>query len=272
MSAALAYYTVFSIAPLLLLTISIAGLVFGSDAVEGRIVTQLGSLVGPSSAATIQSMIKAAYRPGGSVIASAVSIITLLIGAIGVVWELKSALNQIWRTAEPGGMKEIVKRNLVLLAMMLGIGFLLAVSLVISTTIAAVSEYFGNLLPARQAFLELANFVFSLAVVWVLFAAIYRILPSVEIDWRDVWIGGAVAALLFNLGKLALGYYLGRSAVASEYGAAGSVLIMLVWIYYSGLIFYFGAEFTAVYAARRGSRAATPLSAGTAPGDSRHQA
>src|SRR6185312_6684893 len=122
MSAALAYYTVFSIAPLLLLTISIAGLVFGSDAVEGRIVTELGSLVGPSSAATIQSMIKAAYRPGGSVIASAVSIITLLIGAIGVLWELKSALNQIWRTAAPGGMKEIVKRNLVLLAMMLGIG------------------------------------------------------------------------------------------------------------------------------------------------------
>ncbi len=255
MAAALAYYTAFSIAPLLLLSITIAGFVFGREAVQGKIVAQIGGLVGTHSATAIQSMIESAYRPTQGILASIISIISLIAGAIGVLSELKSALNQIWRTSEPGSIKDVVKRNVVFLGMMFGFGFLLAVSLIISTAIAAIGAFFGGFLPAPQSFLQIINFVFSFAVVWVLFAAIYRILPNTKIEWRDVWIGAAVTSLLFNLGKLGLGLYLGRSAMASEYGAAGSILIFLLWVYYSGLIFYFGAEFTAVYSQSHGSRA-----------------
>jgi membrane protein len=254
MAAALAYYMAFSVAPVLLLAITIAGFAFGRDAVQGKIVEQISGLVGTHSAETIQSMIQAAYRPGQGVIASIVSIVTLLFGAIGVFSELKAALNQIWRTEESGSVKEIVKKNVVFLGMMLGIGLLLAVSLIISTAIAAVGAYFGSFLPARQSILQFLNFAFSFGVVTILFAAIYRILPNTDIEWRDVWVGAAVTSLLFNLGKLGLGLYLGRSAVASEYGAAGSILIFLLWVYYSGLIFYYGAEFTAVYSESHGSR------------------
>lgn len=253
MAAALAFYMAFSIAPLLLLAITIAGFVFGRDAVQGKIVEQISGLVGTHSAEAIQGMIQAAYQPGKGLFASVISIVTLLVGAIGVLSELKAALNQIWRTQESGSVTEIVKRNVVFLGMMLGIGLLLAVSLIISTAIAAVGAYFGSFLPARQSVLEAVNFAFSFGVVWVLFAAIYRILPNTDVEWHDVWIGAAVTSLLFNFGKLGLGLYLGRSAVASEYGAAGSILIFLLWVYYSGLIFYYGAEFTAVYSESHGS-------------------
>jgi membrane protein len=254
MAAALSYYTIFSMAPLLILAISIAGLVLGRDAAQGKIVEQIGGLVGVQSAAAIQSMIQAAHRPSKGVFADLVGIISLFVGATGVLSELKSALNQIWRREEPGDVKEIVRKNVLFFGMLLGIGFLLAVSLILSAAIAALGKYLAGFLPAPELVLHAADFAFSAGVVALLFAAMYRFLPNTSIEWRDVWFGAIVTSVLFNLGKLGLGLYLGKSAVSSSYGAAGSVLILLLWVYYSGLIFYFGAEFTKVYTDRLGSR------------------
>jgi membrane protein len=254
MAASLSYYTIFSMAPLLILAISIAGFVLGRDAAQGKIVEQISSLVGMQSAAAIQSMIQAANRPSKGIFAGVVGIISLLAGATGVLSELKSALNKIWRTEEPGDVKEIVKKNVLFLGMLLGIGFLLAVSLILSAAVAALGRYLAGFLPAPEMILQIANFAFSVGVVALLFAAMYRFLPNTKIEWRDVWFGAIVTSVLFNLGKLGLGLYLGKSAVSSSYGAAGSVLILLLWVYYSGLIFYFGAEFTKVYTERMGSR------------------
>ena len=254
MAAALSYYTVFSMAPLLILAISIAGLVLGRDAARGKIVEQISGLVGVQSAAAIQSMIQAANRPSKGVFAGVVGIISLLAGATGVLSELKSALNKIWRTEESSDVKEIVKKNAVFFGMLLGIGFLLTVSLIVSAAVAALGKSFGGLLPAPELLLHTADFVLSVGIVVLLFAAMYRFLPNTRIEWHDVWFGAIVTSVLFNLGKLGLGLYIGKSAVSSSYGAAGAVLVLLLWVYYSGLIFYFGAEFTKAYADRVGSR------------------
>ena len=254
LAAALSYYTVFSMAPLLILAIAIAGLVLGRDAAQGKIVEQIGGLVGTQSAAAIQSMIAAANRPAKGIFAGVVGIISLIAGAIGVMSELKSALNKIWRTEESGDVKEIVKKNVVFVGMLLGVGFLLTVSLILSAGIAAVGKSLGGLLPAPELLLHAANFALSVGIIALMFAAIYRFLPNTKIEWRDVWVGAFATSLLFNVGKLALGLYIGKGAVGSTYGAAGSVLVLLLWVYYSGLIFYFGAEFTKAYADRFGSR------------------
>jgi len=254
MAAALSYYTVFSMAPLLILAISIAGLVLGRDAAQGKIVEQISGLVGVQSAAAIQSMIQAANRPAKGVFAGMVGIISLLAGATGVLSELKSALNKIWRTEERSDVKEIVKKNVVFVGMLLGIGFLLTVSLIVSAAVAALGKSLGGLLPAPELLLHTADFVLSVGIVALLFAAMYRFLPNTRIEWHDVWFGAIVTSVLFNLGKLVLGLYIGKSAVGSSYGAAGAVLVLLLWVYYSGLIFYLGAEFTKAYADRVGSR------------------
>jgi membrane protein len=254
MAAALSYYTAFSMAPLLILAISIAGLVLSREAAQGKIVEQIGSLVGKQSAAAIQSMIQAANRPSKGILASFVGIISLIAGATGVLSELKSALNKIWRIQERSDIKEIVKKNVVFVGMLLGIGFLLTVSLVVSAAVSGLGKFLGGLLPAPELFLHTADFVLSLGIIAVMFAAIYRLLPNTKVEWRDVWVGAAVTSFLFNLGKLGLGLYIGKGAVGSSYGAAGSILAFLLWVYYSGLIFYFGAEFTKVYADRYGSR------------------
>ncbi len=254
MAAALSYYTVFSMAPLLILAISIAGLVLGRDATQGKIVEQISGLVGVQSAAAIQSMIQAANRPSNGVIAGVLGIISLLAGATGVLSELKSALNKIWRTEESSDVKEIVKKNVVFVGMLLGIGFLLTVSLIVSAAVAALGKSLGGLLPAPELLLHTADFVLSVGIVALLFAAMYRFLPNTRIEWHDVWFGAIVTSVLFNLGKLVLGLYIGKSAVGSSYGAAGAVLVLLLWVYYSGLIFYLGAEFTKAYADRVGSR------------------
>jgi membrane protein len=254
MAAALSYYTVFSMAPLLILAISIAGLVLGRDAAQGKIVEQISGLVGVQSAAAIQSMIQAANRPSKGVFAGVVGIISLLAGATGVLSELKSALNKIWRTEESSDVKEIVKKNVVFVGMLLGIGFLLTVSLIVSAAVAALGKSLGALLPAPELLLHTADFALSVGIVALLFAAMYRFLPNTKIEWHDVWFGAIVTSVLFNLGKLGLGLYIGKSAVGSSYGAAGAVLVLLLWVYYSGLIFYFGAEFTKAYADRVGSR------------------
>ena len=247
MAAALSYYTAFSMAPLLILAISIAGLVLGREAAQGKIVEQIGGLVGTQSAAAIQSMIHAANRSSKGIFASVIGIVSLIAGATGVLSELKSALNKIWRTQERSDVKEIVKKNVVFLGMLLGIGFLLTVSLVVSAAISGLGKFLGGWLPAPEFLLHIADFVLSVGIIAVLFAAMYRFLPNTKVEWRDVWVGAAVTSFLFYLGKLGLGLYIGKGAVGSAYGAAGSILVLLLWVYYSGLIFYFGAEFTKAY-------------------------
>lgn len=253
MAAALSYYTAFSMAPLLILVISIAGLALGREVAQANIVEQIGGLVGAKSAAAIQDMLQAANRPAKGIVFSIIGIVSLVAGASGVLSELKSALNSIWRTREPGDVKEIIKKNVLFVGMLLGIGFLLTVSLVLSAALASIGKFFSGLLPASEIILHGVDFILSVGIIAVLFAAMYRFLPNTTVQWRDVWVGAAVTSLLFNLGKLGLGLYIGKSAVASSYGAAGAILVLLLWVYYSGLIFYFGAEFTKTYADRYGS-------------------
>jgi membrane protein len=254
MAAALSYYTAFSIAPLLLLVVSIAGLVFGKDAAQGQIVTQMSGLIGHRSAAALQSMIQAAHHPAKGALATAIGLISLLAGATGVLSELKSSLNHIWGTDEPGGITALFKQNIQYFGIIFAIGFLLLVSLAVSAAVAATGKWVSGVLPVPEFLLHLVNSLVSLGIVTLLFGCIYKILPNTWIAWKDVWVGSAVTAFLFELGKIVLGLYLGKGTVGSSYGAAGSILIILLWVYYSGLIFYFGAEFTKVYADRFGSR------------------
>lgn len=254
LSAALSYYTVFSLAPLLILAISIAGLVFGRDAAQGQIVEQLSELVGRQSAVTIQSMIEAAWRPAAGVAATVIGTFTLLLGASGVMVELKSALNRIWGAKSQEGFRRLVVTRLLSFGMVLVIGFLLLVSLIVSAVISALGKYLAGFLPMSEAVLQALNLALSLGVITLLFAIIYKVLPDMKIAWRDVWLGAAVTSLLFTLGKFLIGLYLGKSAVGSSYGAAGSVLVLLLWVYYSAFILYFGAEFTKVHSDFRAER------------------
>jgi membrane protein len=256
LGASLAYYTVFSLAPLLLIVIAIAGLAFGQEAVQGQIVTQVGNLVGEQSAGALQSMIQGARKPQTGAIASAIGIATLLFGASGVFGALQDALNTIWEVApKPGrGVLGILRDRFVSFTMVLGVGFLLLVALVVSAGLAALGTMLGEMLPAPAVVLQVINLVFAFGVITLLFAMIFKILPDAEIHWGDVWIGAAVTALLFTIGRFALGLYLGRSAFGSAYGVAGSFIVILLWVYYSAQILFFGAEFTQVYANTYGSR------------------
>ncbi len=242
-------------APIILLAVALAGLMLGREAAEGRVMEQLAGLVGPQSAAAIQGMVAAANRRATTgALASVIGIISLVVGAIGVLAELKGALNHIWRAKAPRDLKELVRQNVLYVGFLLGIGFLLAVSLIVSAIIAAMGKFAAGIIPCPDLILQTSEFIFSVGIITVLFAAMFKFLPDTEVKWHDVWLGAALTAILFNLGKLGLGLYLGRGTVGSAYGAAGSVLIILLWVYYSGLIFYFGAEFTRLYAERFGSR------------------
>ena len=256
LGAALAYYTVFSIAPLLVIVIGIAGLVFGEKAAEGAIVQQISGLVGEQSAAAIQTMLANARTPSSGGLAAAVGIVTLLIGASGLFGQLQDALNSIWGVEpKPGrGVLGMLKDRFLSFVAILGTAFLLLVSLVISALLSAVGAVFNAWLPAPEIVLHLVNSAVSFGVITILFAMIFKLLPDVKIAWRDVWLGAVVTALLFTIGKYALALYLGKSDVGSAYGAAGSLVIILVWVYYSAQILLFGAEFTAVYADEYGSR------------------
>jgi len=247
LSAALSYYTCFSLAPLLLLIIAVMGLVFGRDAAQGQIFEQLSGLIGPRSAGMVQTMIASAWHPAKGIIATLISLVTLLVGAFGVVSELKSGLNRIMKAKEPTGLEHMLKERAKYLGFILGIGFLLLVSLVISAALAAISEFFSQVLPFPKVILQTLDLVLSLGVITLLFAMMFRFLPNIRLPWRAIRIGSFFTAVCFTIGKFALGYYLGRGSVASSYGAAGSVLIILLWMYYSALILYFGAEFTKVY-------------------------
>jgi membrane protein len=256
LAAALAYYTIFSIAPLLIVILAIAGLVFGQKAAQGQLTSQIQQLVGPASAQAIQEMLAHARHPTHSIVATVIGTITLVLGAGGVFGALQDALNTIWGV-EPkpnAGFMRMVKDRFLSFSMVLGLGFILMVSLVLSAGISAVASYFGGRLSGAPWLWEALNTVVSFGIFALLFAMMFKILPDAKVQWRDVWIGALLTALLFTIGKFAIGLYLGRGAVGSAYGAAGSFVVLLLWIYYSAQILFFGAEFTKVYAKRYGSK------------------
>jgi len=260
--AALAFYTVFSLAPVLILSIAIAGFFFGEAAARGEIVDQIGDLVGPQGAQLVQSVLQNASRPGAGTIATIISIITLVLGANTALAELKAGLDQTWNVPPERrtGFWYSVRTRLLSVGLILSLGFLLLVSLVISAALTALERLSrGEML--INAVLTWINFLFAFVLVATLFATIYKVLPSVKIAWRDVTIGSFVTALLFTAGKFAIGVYIGNSGVASTYGAAGSVVLILIWVYYSAQILLYGAEFTHAFAYRFGSYATTAASA-----------
>ena len=257
MGAAIAYYTLFSIAPLLILLIALAGFVFGEEAARGEIVFQLQGRIGHEAAAVVQSLIKSVSKPGQGAIATLVSVFTLLLGASSVFGELQSALNRIWRAPDPAnrsGLFNFIKGRLLSFAMVLGLGLLLLLSLAFGTFLSAVGQWSNRWFSGWQGVLQAANFVVSFTLNAVIFAMIYKIMPRARIAWRDVAIGAMVTALLLETSKLLIGLYLGRTTVTSGFGAAGSLVLFLMWIYLSAQIFLLGAEFTWVYSHQHGSQ------------------
>ncbi|HZO24888.1 MAG TPA: YihY/virulence factor BrkB family protein [Chloroflexota bacterium] len=256
LAAALAYYTAFSIAPLLLIAISVAGLVFGREAAEGQVVAQLQGLLGPEAAETLQTSIAQSQDTGASTLSAIVGIAMLVWSASNVFSQLQDALNTIWEVApDPNaGMVATVKRRFLSMTMVLGIGFLLLVSLVLTAAVSAVGNLLAGFLPGGELLWQGVNFLLGFAVVALLFAAIYKVLPDAEVEWSDVWVGAVVTSFLFTVGRILIGLYLGHASVGSTFGAAGSLLVFLVWVYYSAQILFFGAEFTQVYAQKYGSR------------------
>lgn len=256
LGASLAFYSVLSLAPLLLIAIAVAALVFGEEAAQGQIVEQLGGLVGEEGAETIEGMIANAQKPGVGSVAAIVGLVTLLFAASGVFGALQDAMNTIWEVQpKPGrGFWGMLKDRFLSFAMVLGTGFLLLISLVISAAVSGLFGYLERIAPGLGPAAGVANAVVSFAVVALMFTLIFKYLPDAEISWRDVWVGALLTTVLFLLGKFLIGLYLGRSSYGSSYGAAGSLVALLVWIYYSAQILFFGAEFTQVYANRYGSR------------------
>lgn len=259
LAAALAYYSLLSLAPLLVISVAVAGFFLGPEAAQGRVVGELGSVVGSEAAQGIQSTVASAQSPAGGVISTVVGVITLFIGASGVFGELQASLNTIWEVKpKPGrGIWGELRARFFSFSMVLGVAFLLLVSLVVSSVLSAVGTKFSGFLPGGETVWQVLNFAFSLAVVTALFALIFKYIPDAEVRWRDVWLGALVTAILFTIGKFLLGLYLGKAAVGSAYGAAGSTVALVVWVYYAAQIFLLGAEFTQVQA-RRSGRAIKP--------------
>jgi membrane protein len=254
LGAALAYYTVFSLVPFLVVIIALIGMVFGEDAARSAILSQIATLVGEQSAAAIKDLIQRAEQPSTGLIATGLAVVTLLFGASGVFGQLQDALNTVWgiEPKEGRGIWGFVKDRFLSFVAVLGTGFLLLVSLILSSALAAIGDWFSGLLPLPETVLHLLNFALSFAVITGLFALIFKILPDAKVAWKDVRVGAVLTAGLFTVGKYALGLYLGKSNVASAYGAAGSLVLILLWVYYSAQILLFGAEFTQVYANRFG--------------------
>jgi membrane protein len=251
--AAIAFYTILSLAPLLVVVVAVAGFFFGPEAVRGEVYGQLRNLIGSQAASTIQSVLKAAYRPATGIAASVVGFLVLLMGASGVFLQLRQTLNFIWGVdpSVDSGLGGMVRSRLFSFAMILAIGFLLVVSLAVSAVISAIGAYASGLISIPTPVLLVVNFVITFAVTSFLFALIYKFVPEAKIEWADVVAGAIFTALLFDIGKIVIGLYLGRASVGSAYGAAGSLVVLLVWVYYSSQVFLFGAEFTHVYASAR---------------------
>jgi membrane protein len=256
-AAALSYYIVFSLPPLLILILLIAGAVFDPAQVQAALAKQMGGFMGAEGAAEIRTIMEQAERPGGRGLKAVLGIAAILFGATGSFIQLQSALNRAWEV-EPdprqGGIKNMIFKRVLSLGMILGVAFLLLVSLALSAALSAVGGMIGRMIPGgSEVVAHIFNFVLSFVVIAGLFAAIYKVLPDAKISWKDVRVGAVVTALLFTVGKFALGLYLGRSNPGEAFGAAGSLALLLVWIYYSSMIVLFGAEFTQAWAIRKGS-------------------
>jgi len=260
LAAALAFYTTFSLAPLLIIGIAIAGSVFGAEAARGEIVEQVRALIGPQGAHAVEALLANAHRPGAGLWATAAGVVALFFAALGVFNMLQDAMNMLWNVGSRKGTwwKLLLKDRAVSFIMVLGSGFLLLVSLLLSALLSGIGHFAEGYLPSWFHFLRWTNVVADFAVVTILFAFIFRLIPDTRVEWRDVWGGAGLTAALFAVGKFLIGLYLGNSTIASSYGAAGSLVVILVWVYYSAQILFFGAEFTQVYAYRRGSRRSAP--------------
>lgn len=257
MGAALAYYTMFSLAPLLLIVISVAGLVFGEEAARGQIEIQLRSLMGARGAGAVQDLLASVHEPAEGAAATALGVLLLFVGATTVFGELQDSLDRIWRVParrRTSGWLTLVRARLLSFGMILAIGFLLIVSLVVSAALAAMGRWWEPIFGGWYAMAAAAHAIGSFLLVAAMFALIYKVMPRAHVQWKDVWIGALFTALLFSLGKSLIGLYVGRSGVVSGFGAAGSLVVILLWVYYSAQIFLLGAEFTWVYANTFGSR------------------
>jgi membrane protein len=257
MGASIAYYTAFSIAPLLIIVIAIAGFVWGEEAASGYLYTQLGGILGDDGTRAVQDMVASASNRKEGVFATVIGVLLLLVGATTVFAELQSDLDRIWKAPavkKPEGLWGMLRSRVLSLGLVVSIGFLLLVSLVVSAALAAFGSWWGGIFGDIEWLFHVLDFVVSIAIIAVMFALMYKILPRVKIAWRDVWIGAFVTSLLFAIGKFLVGLYVGKTSVASSFGTAGSLAVLLVWVYYSAQIFLLGAEFTWVYAHRFGSR------------------
>jgi len=254
LSAALSYYSIFSLAPLVLIAISIAGSVFGEEAASGLLADTLRSSIGATAADAVQDMVLRTRKPSDNIIASFTGVLVLILGATGAFGELQGALNTVWSVQQKPGqvIRTLVRDRLLSFTMVLGIGFLMLTSLILTTGLQIASDLMARLVPIPGVFWSLLSSVVSFVVVAALFGAIFRFLPDVEIQWKDVRFGALLTAGLFVVGKIVLGWYLGRAATASVYGSAGSLVLILLWVYYSSLILLLGAEFTEVHAHSRG--------------------
>jgi membrane protein len=254
MGAALAFYTVFSLAPILIVAIAIASFVFGRQAAQDQIVDQIQQIIGSQSAETVKEMITASAKPSSGIAATLIGVVTLLIGATGALVELQEGLNRIWKVKTADNIFHLIQQRLTSLALVGGIAFLLLVSLVISAMLSIAGTVMRHHMAMREALWHGTDFVLSCIVLTALFAMIFKTLPELFIPWTDVWMGAMVTAALFTAGKFLMALYIGKGALTSTYGAAGSFVAVLMWVYYSALVLYFGAEFTKTYADRYGSR------------------
>jgi len=259
LGAALSFYTVLSLSPLIILVVALAGLVFTQSTAQTHILSQVQAMIGPQGGKAVEAMLENAQKPAAGIVGTAIGLLSLLFGASSVFTELRSVLNMIWEVnpQKTAGIVGMVRERFFSFGMVLSIGFLLLVSLVLSTVLAAMGKFFGGLLPMPSPVLVALNFLISFIGIAVLFALIFRFVPETKVRWSDVWLGAIVTAMFFTLGKTLIGLYLGKSSVASAYGAAGSIIVVIVWVYYSAQIFFFGAEFTHAYAEDRLSAAAT---------------
>ena len=256
-SASLAYYTVFSLAPLLIVIISVCGVLFGKEAIEGQLYGQMKGLVGPQAAAQVQESIKNIHLTGNSFFASVISIIVLIIGATGIFGEIQDSLNKIWglRIKTHKTWWKLILTRLLSFSLILSIGFVMMVSLLLNALISAFGRFLGRYFSEFSViFIQITDGVLTFVITTFLFSLMFKMLPDAKIKWKDVLIGGLITSIFFTLGKLGIGYYLGRSDLATVYGAAGSIMIIMVWVYYSSVILYLGAEFTKVYAKLYGGK------------------
>jgi membrane protein len=254
LGAALAYYSVFSLGPLIVIAIAIAGLVFGAEAVRGQVLATLNGLLGEAGTQAIEAMLKGADLPREGAVTTVIGIGTLLFAAVGVVVQLKDALNTVWEveTTPGSGIWRFVRSYVLSLAAVLSLGFLLLISMLLTAALAAAGKYVAPYLP--EVALQIAGFAASFTVISLLFAAMFKWLPDTKIEWRDVWLGAVLTAALFEVGKFLIGLYIGKQGLESTYGAAASIIVVLIWVYYSAQLVLMGAEFTNVYARRYGSR------------------